>query len=126
MAETLKPLAPTFSPYTLMRYSFMPDEPPKLSPRTEQAARALGIAPSTESDPMPPQDLRTVPKHLLPDYEAAPLILPPDVQTYLTGLDAPMTAAEIESIEDRTAVFHSLTSPWVVTYQAGAFRLQRE
>lgn len=97
-----------------------------MSPRTEQSLRSLGVPPESESDPMPPVDLRTVPREQWEDYDCAPLVVPPDVARYLAGLDGPMTTLERDGIEDRVAAFYGITPPWLVTFAAEQFRLQRE
>ena len=94
----------------------------------EPDLRALGIAPVSESDPMPPVDLRTLDRATWSRHEAAPLQLPDDIARYLEGRDQkkePLTPAEIVSIEDRLTAFYSLAPEYQATHAAGAFRLQR-
>lgn len=93
----------------------------------EPHLRALGIAPASESDSIPPVDLRTVPRDKWADYEAVALQLPNDITGYLTGRDfaaEPLTSTEIESIEDRLTAFYELAPRYQATFAAGAFRLQ--
>ncbi len=102
-----------------------PEETP-LSSRTEQAARSLGIAPLCESgSPGEPLDLRTVTPEKWDDHESMPLMVPPDVAKYLDGHEGSLSRVEQDGIEDRVAAFYGIADPWTVSWQAGAFRLQR-
>jgi hypothetical protein len=101
----------------------MPDDPQPLTPRTEQALRALGIGPLAESDTTSPVDLRTVPRDQWPQHHCCPLVLPPDVARYLAGMDAPPTRSESKGIEDRVQSFYGITEPFLVVWKNGEARL---
>lgn len=54
-----------------------------------------------------------------------PLMVPPDVAKYLDGHEGSLSRVEQDGIEDRVAAFYGIADPWTVSWQAGAFRLQR-
>lgn len=93
----------------------------------EPHLRALGIAPNSESDPLPPIDPRTIPRTEWPGYEGAALLFPDDIAIYLGGHDQtaePLTVKEITAIENRLTLLYALAPDFQATYAAGAFRLQ--
>lgn len=101
----------------------MPDEPPPLTPRTEQALRTLGIGSAGGTNAEPPIDLRTVPRERWPEYHCCALVLPPDVAGYVAGMDAPPTRIESDGIEDRVQAFYGISAPFLVVWKNGEARL---
>ncbi len=96
-----------------------------LSPETREAMRRLGIPERIDAEPSDPINLRAVPPEQWEQYDCFPVLLPPDVEHYLAGIEGEMSVLEKDYLEERIETFHGVKLPWGICFAAGKARLMR-